>query len=154
VSIISITEIRQVLMGSLHARIISLRDDVPLIAHHAIVDLAMAQAEAQDTGLMLNTIPRAPRPPGQQIAIADLPSGIGPQHGILILSLGVPLGFGTLVVRPAEPKPLSLPPDCLITALGEAGLRRRVGWGVVTANLVQIAHKLASRPAHQAAKAT
>jgi hypothetical protein len=103
VSIISVAEIREVLMGGLHARIISLRDDVPLIAQHAIVDLAMAQAEAQDTGLMLNTIPRAPRPPGQQIAIADLPSRIGPQHGILILSLGAPLGFGTLVAGLAEP---------------------------------------------------
>jgi hypothetical protein len=104
--------------------------------------------------LMLNTIPRAPRPPGQQIAIADLPSGIGPQHDMLILSLGAPLGSGTLVVGPAEPKPLSLPPDCLITVPGEAGLRRWVGWGLVTANLVQVAHKLAGRPAHQAAKAT
>ena len=26
--------------------------------------------------------------------MADLPSGISPQHGILILSLGTPLGFG------------------------------------------------------------
>jgi hypothetical protein len=149
---ISIAEIRQILMGSLHARIISLRDDVPLIAQHAIVDLAMAQADAQDTGLMLDTISRAPRPPGQQIAIADLPSSIGPQHGILLLSLGAPLGFWDSVAGPAEPKPLSLPPDCLITAPGEAGLRRWVGWGLVTANLVQIAHKLAGRPAHQAAK--
>jgi hypothetical protein len=86
--------------------------------------------------------------------MADLPSGIGSQHGILIFSRGAPFDFGTLVVRPAAPKPLSLPPDCLITAPGEAGLRLWVGWAVVTANLVPIAHKLAGRPAHQAAKAT
>jgi hypothetical protein len=115
VSMINIAEIRQVLMGSLNARIISLRDDVPLIAQHAIVDLAMAQAEAQDTGLMLDTIGRAPRPAGQQIALADLPSGIGRQHGILILSPGAPLGFRDSVVGPAELKPLSPPEEAVET---------------------------------------
>jgi hypothetical protein len=36
---------------------------------------------------------------------------------------------------------------------GEAGFRRWVGWGIVTANLVTIAHTLAGRSGHSVSRA-
>src|SRR5262245_30568116 len=98
-----------------------LRDYVPLIGQNAIVYLAMAQAKAQQTGLVLNTIPRAPLQPGQQIVIANFPPGIGLQHSNVFLAPEF-LGFKHSSLGPVEAKPRSLFLDRLITAPGEAGL--------------------------------